>query len=143
MEDASGGMTEATPIIVCLHGMGGHSHSRYLQVWTSNRRDGDMHGMEGRSKSHPMPPHIRCHHSTPHSYSYYSPPAPPQLFTEAALKRGYRSVVYNRRGHGGTSLLPMPSSSGRDEEAADATPMAETAGISGTEVRRGLCGWRS
>ena len=54
-------MDDSTPLILCLHGMGGHSNSRYLQ-----------------------------------------------LFTRAAVRRGYRAVVYNRRGHGGTSLLPVP-----------------------------------
>ena len=79
MESPSGSMTEETPIIVCLHGMGGHSHSRYLQVWMMwVGGEGGMHGMEVRSHSHPMPPHIiRCHlSSTTHHYSYYSPPAP-------------------------------------------------------------------
>lgn len=51
-------MLSTCPIIVCLHGLGGDSKSRYLQV-----------------------------------------------FTQECQKRGYRSVIYNRRGHGGMSLL--------------------------------------
>ena len=56
-EDA--GMTVDTPLILCLHGLGGDSGSKYMQV-----------------------------------------------FTHISLVRGYRCVVYNRRGHGGMSLLP-------------------------------------
>ena len=52
------GMAAATPIVVCLHGLGGDSESNNARV-----------------------------------------------LTQAALRRGYRSVVYNRRGHGGMSLL--------------------------------------
>ena len=51
-------MRHDTPIILCLHGLGGDSESRYMQT-----------------------------------------------FTNLSLKKGYRTVVYNRRGHGGTSLL--------------------------------------
>lgn len=51
-------MCDTTPIIFCLHGLGGNSNSRYLQT-----------------------------------------------FTNMAYNKGYRSVVYNRRGHGGGSLL--------------------------------------
>jgi predicted alpha/beta-fold hydrolase len=52
-------MDAQTPLVVCLHGLGGDRNSRYLQV-----------------------------------------------FTDVALNRGYRTVVYNRRGHGLVSLLP-------------------------------------
>jgi predicted alpha/beta-fold hydrolase len=31
-----------------------------------------------------------------------------QVFTDACARRGYRAVVYNRRGHGHVSLLPPP-----------------------------------
>lgn len=51
-------MDEKTPIILCLHGMGGDSKTRVMET-----------------------------------------------FSNLSLKRGYRAVVYNRRGHGGTSLL--------------------------------------
>lgn len=51
-------MTDETPIVLCLHGLGGDSNSRYLQT-----------------------------------------------FTNMSYNKGYRTVVYNRRGHGGTSLL--------------------------------------
>ena len=53
-------MTAETPLVLCLHGLGGNSHSRNME-----------------------------------------------LFVFSALKRGYRCVVYNRRGHGGVSLLPV------------------------------------
>jgi len=52
-------MTCTTPIIVFLHGLGGSSSSRYMQIFTSE-----------------------------------------------CVKMGYRPIVYNRRGHGGTSLMP-------------------------------------
>jgi predicted alpha/beta-fold hydrolase len=51
-------MTQETPIILCLHGLGGDSESRFMQT-----------------------------------------------FTNISLKKGYRTIVYNRRGHGGASLL--------------------------------------
>lgn len=51
-------MNKETPIVLCLHGLGGDSKSRCMQT-----------------------------------------------FTNISLKKGYRTVVYNRRGHGGTSLL--------------------------------------
>jgi predicted alpha/beta-fold hydrolase len=51
-------MNQETPIVLCLHGLGGDSESRFMQT-----------------------------------------------FTNLSLKKGYRTVVYNRRGHGGTSLL--------------------------------------
>jgi len=51
-------MAAATPIVVCLHGLGGDGESKNARV-----------------------------------------------LTQAVLRRGYRSVVYNRRGHGGMSLL--------------------------------------
>lgn len=51
-------MKKETPIVLCLHGLGGDSKSRFMQT-----------------------------------------------FTNISLKKGYRTVVYNRRGHGGTSLL--------------------------------------
>ena len=51
-------MSARTPIVVCLHGLGGDSNSSYLQ-----------------------------------------------LFTDECLKRGSRSVVYNRRGHT-TNVMP-------------------------------------
>jgi predicted alpha/beta-fold hydrolase len=51
------------PIIVCLHGLGGNSSSRYLRI-----------------------------------------------FTNYASQLGYRSVVYNRRGHGTGSLMPQSGS---------------------------------
>jgi abhydrolase domain-containing protein 1/3 len=51
-------MTDETPIVLCLHGLGGNSNSRYLQT-----------------------------------------------FTSMSYNKGYRTVVYNRRGHGGISLL--------------------------------------
>jgi predicted alpha/beta-fold hydrolase len=52
------GMTNETPIVLCLHGLGGDSNSRFLQT-----------------------------------------------FTSISYNKGYRTVVYNRRGHGGSSLL--------------------------------------
>lgn len=51
-------MNKETPILLCLHGLGGDSDSKFIRT-----------------------------------------------FTNISLKRGYRTVVYNRRGHGGTSLL--------------------------------------
>lgn len=51
-------MNQETAIVLCLHGLGGDSESRFMQT-----------------------------------------------FTNISLKNGYRTVVYNRRGHGGTSLL--------------------------------------
>ena len=72
-------MDESTPFILCLHGMGGHSQSRYLQ-----------------------------------------------LFTQSAKRRGYRSVVYNRRGHGGTSLLPVPLQQQDAEEGGAGMTAAES-----------------
>jgi predicted alpha/beta-fold hydrolase len=51
-------MNQETPIILCLHGLGGDSETRFMQT-----------------------------------------------FTNLSLKKGFRAVVYNRRGHGGTSLL--------------------------------------
>lgn len=51
-------MNRETPIVLCLHGLGGDSGSRFIET-----------------------------------------------FTNLSLKRGYRTVVYIRRGHGGTSLL--------------------------------------
>ena len=122
MESPSGSMTEETPIIVCLHGMGGHSHSRYLQVWMMwEGGEVGMHGMEVRSHSHPMPPHIiRCHlSSTTHHYSYYSPLPPssalhrsrpqarlPQRRVQQAGARRYIAAAHavtvgQRRGDGG------------------------------------------
>lgn len=58
-KEAVFGMHENSPIIVCLHGLGGNSSSRYLRI-----------------------------------------------FTNYASQLGYRSVVYNRRGHGTGSLMP-------------------------------------
>lgn len=51
-------MDEKTPLILCLHGMGGNSKTKIMET-----------------------------------------------FTNLCLKRGYRAVVYNRRGHAGMSLL--------------------------------------
>lgn len=56
-EDES--MDENTPIVVCLHGLGGDSSSPFLKT-----------------------------------------------FTDIAFDKHFRSVVYNRRGHGGMSLIP-------------------------------------
>lgn len=52
-------MDELTPILLCLHGLGGDSNSSFLRT-----------------------------------------------FTNISVNKGYRVVVYNRRGHGGMSLLP-------------------------------------
>jgi predicted alpha/beta-fold hydrolase len=52
-------MNALTPIVVCLHTLGGDSSSTFIK-----------------------------------------------RFTDDAVKRKYRAVVYNRRGHGGMSLLP-------------------------------------
>jgi abhydrolase domain-containing protein 2 len=52
-------MNDTTPIILCLHTLGGDSDSAFIKTFTDN-----------------------------------------------GIKRGYRMVVYNRRGHGGMSLLP-------------------------------------
>lgn len=52
-------MNEMTPVLVCLHGLGGDSQTSYLK-----------------------------------------------RFTDIAVNKGYRTVVYNRRGHGGMSLIP-------------------------------------
>jgi predicted alpha/beta-fold hydrolase len=52
-------MNDNTSIILCLHGLGGDSNSRYIQT-----------------------------------------------FTQTCVEKGYRVVVYNRRGHGMVSLIP-------------------------------------
>jgi len=52
-------INENTSIILCLHGLGGDSNSRYIQT-----------------------------------------------FSETCVEKGYNVVVYNRRGHGGVSLIP-------------------------------------
>lgn len=58
-KEAAFGMHENSPIIVCLHDLGGNSSARYIRI-----------------------------------------------FTNYASQLGYRSVVYNRRGHGTGSLMP-------------------------------------
>lgn len=62
-------MRADAPIVFCCHGLGGSSHSRYMQ-----------------------------------------------LFTDRACQRGFRAVVYNRRGHGGA---PMPPAFPRHWDARD------------------------
>ena len=55
-----------------------------------------------------------------------------QLFTRAAVRRGYRAVVYNRRGHGGTSLLPAPLPDGPSLPGDVESPL----GVEGKTDRR-------
>jgi len=56
---AKPGFPDDAPVVVALHGLGGCSDSRYLE-----------------------------------------------LFSDCCIQQGWRCIVYNRRGHGGTSLLP-------------------------------------